>query len=73
MAPQFTKPQVRRYKAHEESPAQKLRLTTKLLKFGDIFDLRSLERNIKTMCEDWNYFWQAQVPPKYHRSLKFTV
>jgi transposase-like protein len=71
MSSQFTKKQIRRPKAHEQSPAQFLGLTDRLLKFADIFTWRSLPHQSKLLNEDWQYFWRAEVPPKYHRSLLF--
>jgi len=71
MSPQFTKAQVRRYRAHEESPAQKLGLTQRVLGFGDVFKQRSQEHIIKNMNEDWQHFWNGEVPEKYQRSLKY--
>lgn len=73
MSSQFTKAQVRRLRAHEESPAQKLGITKKILSFADVFGRRALDWRVKEMSEDWQYFWNAEVPEKYHRNLKFVA
>jgi hypothetical protein len=68
MAPMFTKKQVRRPHAHVKTPAQEVGLVNRILSFGDIFGQRSLLENAQKMSEDWQYFWRAKVPKKYHRS-----
>lgn len=68
MAPMFTKKQLRRPHAHEKTPAQEVGLVNRVLSFGDIFGQRSLLEKAQKMSEDWQYFWRAKVPEKYHRS-----
>jgi transposase-like protein len=71
MSPMFTKTHVRRPNAHEQSPAQQLGLTDKILKFADVFTLRALSKRAKLLNYDWQFFWNAQVPHKYLRSKSF--
>jgi hypothetical protein len=71
MAPMFTKKHVRRPEAHEKTPAQELGITQRPLDFADIFTRRSLVKRIGKLNEDWQHFWNAEVPAKYQRSLRF--
>jgi hypothetical protein len=71
MAPMFTKKHVRRPEAHEKTPAQELGITERPLDFADIFTRRSLAKRIGKLSEDWQHFWNAEVPAKYQRSLRF--
>lgn len=71
MTPQFTNPQVRRFNAHIESPAQKLGIAERILEYSDVFALRSHEATTQNWNEDWKSFWMAEVPSQYHRNTKF--
>ena len=71
MVPMFSKKHVRRPRAHEETPAQAVGVVERRLGFGDIFTKRSLGHRVGQMSEDWQHFWNGEVPQKYHRSLKF--
>ncbi len=67
MAPQFTKLQVRRPEAHKTSPAQHLKLETRILEFRDVFHKRSREKDLQDLNRDFKCFWQSQIPDKYLR------
>lgn len=71
MCPQFTKKHSRREGANLKSPAERVGLVDRLLKFQDVFHHRSLSEHTQTMNDDWKSFWNAEVPRKYLRSLKF--
>lgn len=71
MSAQFTKTQVRRPRAHLQSPAQSLGLFDRLLEFSDIFSHRSQKQDCKEWNKDWQCFWSGEVPKPYARSKKF--
>jgi hypothetical protein len=71
MAPQFTKPHVRRPQAHEKSPAEIAGITAKTLRFEDIFSGVAYQDRTKALNMDWKYFYFGQVPPAHRRSPQF--
>lgn len=71
MCPQFTKKHVRRPQAHEQSPAQHLGVSKKLLGFKDVFWAYPRAEQIKEMPSDWQCFFHAQVPKNCLRDKKF--
>lgn len=66
MRPQFTKKHVRRPRVHRESPAQYLKLTTKILEFSDFFDELRTQKQVP-LPEEWALIIQGSVP--YPRQL----
>lgn len=70
LVPQFTKKHVRRPEAHEQSPAQRLAIADRILRFADIFAERSLEAG-SNLNEEWKEYWLGRVPAAYQRSLNF--
>ena len=71
MVPQFTKKHVRRPRAHEESPAQSLGLTTGLLVFGDIFDACPKRFDFAHLNAEWMKYYEGGVPRVCLRNKKF--
>ena len=73
MAPQFTKGHVRRPKAHEQSPAQKLGIESKVLKFSEIFSQRERQksRDAANTHPEWIYFKNDRVPEECLRDKKY--
>ncbi len=72
MRPQFSKKHVRRPVAHQESPAQNLKIINRILKFGDIFDKYPTKNVTRNFPQDWQCFFDAQVPQECQRNLKFS-
>ncbi len=70
MLPQFTKRHVRRPKAHLQSPAQHLGLTSRLLNFTDIFSKRSEEAS-PDMNREWRSFHAGEIPIEHRRHHLF--
>ncbi len=71
MSPQFTKRHVKRPKAHEQSPAQHLGLTNRILSFGEVFEQRVLKEDIKELNQEWQCYVQNKMPPETQRHKKY--
>lgn len=72
MVPQFTKKHIKRPFAHLHSPAQAAGITDKILKFSDIFHSHSQQKAAQqSLNSDWQFFWEAKVPLKHLRNLKY--
>lgn len=71
MVPQFTKKHVRRPEAHRKSPAQAAGITPKMLKFADIFQNFPRNRDKEELNQDWQNYWESEVPVKHRRSMKY--
>jgi transposase-like protein len=71
MAPQFTKKHKRRPMVHIKSPAEEAKITTRILKFSDIFYQRSRLGDLKKLNFDWRAFWRGEIPEKHLRDLRF--
>lgn len=63
LRPQFTKSHKLDPKSNSETPAQKLNLTNRILKFGDVFQ-RKLFKNHTPLNQDWALFFLAKTPFK---------
>lgn len=72
MCPQFTKKHIRRPRAHLESPAQYVGLTSKLLEFGDVFqEFPMRKHSAKILNVEWRAYFEGKVPRIYQRNKKF--
>jgi transposase-like protein len=71
MLPQFSKKHVRRPMAHQQSPAQMIGITNRVLNFSDIFQRKCFVKNLADENPDWANFANGKIAEKYHRSHHF--
>ena len=71
LVPQFTKKLVTRPEAHLKSPAQLLGLSSRRLRFEDVFHRRSRSEDLEHLNREWRAYWQGKVPTAFHRHGKY--
>jgi len=62
MRPQFTKPQKQNPTANTHTPAQRAGITTRILRFGDLFSIRIPVPKHHSPNSDWTLFLKNQTP-----------
>jgi hypothetical protein len=61
LRPQFTKTHKRDPTANTQSPAQKLGLTQRILKYGEIFGDKIFRLHV-SLSDDWSLFFESKTP-----------